>query len=77
MDRAISLTLAALGLTLVIAAAPGPAIPAPTLACPTPAPELAPARDWIGSLQGWPDSALVRAWHDLVSRAKGRPAGCG
>ena len=37
----------------------------------------AAARDWIGSLQGWPDSIAVQAWRGAVARTKGRPATCG
>ncbi|MBS7791543.1 hypothetical protein KTR66_16190 [Roseococcus sp. SDR] len=34
------------------------------------------SRDWMGSLQGWHDSALVQAWRTSLARAKGKvPAG--
>jgi hypothetical protein len=33
----------------------------------------AEARDWIGSLQGWPDSCAALAWRAAVKRAKGEP----
>jgi hypothetical protein len=41
-------------------------------------PALAMSRDWIGSLQGWQDSALVLAWRSSLAFAKGRsrPAAC-
>jgi hypothetical protein len=36
------------------------------------APALAMSRDWMGSLQGWQDSALVLAWRSSLALAKGR-----
>jgi hypothetical protein len=32
----------------------------------------APALDWMGSLQGWQDSALVMIWRGSLAWAKGR-----
>jgi hypothetical protein len=32
------------------------------------------ARDWLGSLHGWQDSALVLAWRASLAAAKGRAA---
>lgn len=39
---------------------------------------VVPSRDWMGSLQGWQDSALVLAWRGSLALAKGkpRPSGC-
>ncbi|TCH97486.1 hypothetical protein EJV46_15270 [Roseococcus sp. SYP-B2431] len=39
---------------------------------------LTPARDWLGSLQGWGDSPVVLAYRNVVARSKGRagPPGC-
>ncbi len=39
---------------------------------------VAQARDWMGSLQGWQDSALVLAWRSSLAVAKGKSpiAGC-
>jgi hypothetical protein len=39
---------------------------------------LTPARDWLGSLQGWGDSPAVLVWRNVVARSKGKagPAGC-
>ena len=31
------------------------------------------SRDWMGSLQGWQDSALVQAWRASLALAKGKP----
>lgn len=35
--------------------------------------------NWLGSLHGWPDSALVMNWRAMVAASKGRvaPPGCG
>ena len=44
------------------------------------APEATPitaARDWMGSLKGWQDSALVLAWRSALAAAKGKPSPCG
>lgn len=30
-------------------------------------------RDWLGSLQGWPDSFLVLNWRAFIAATKGRP----
>lgn len=35
------------------------------------------ARDWLGSLHGWPDSALVLAWRSSLAATKGKPAPTG
>lgn len=32
------------------------------------------ARDWLGSLHGWQDSALVLAWRSSLAASKGKPA---
>lgn len=49
-------------------------LPTVRLPCAAPPPSaIAPARDWLGSLQGWPDSALVTNWRGLVAISKGRP----
>lgn len=39
---------------------------------------VAVSRDWMGSLKGWPDSALVQAWRGSLAAAKGKspPTGC-
>ena len=37
----------------------------------------AAALNWIGSLQGWPESTPVLAWRAAVAHAKGRPTSCG
>lgn len=36
-------------------------------------------RNWLGSLHGWQDSALVLAWRSTLAAAKGKPgpANCG
>lgn len=34
---------------------------------------MATTRDWLGSLHGWQDSALVFAWRGSLAAAKGRP----
>lgn len=36
-------------------------------------------RDWLGSLHGWQDSALVLLWRSSLAAAKGkpRPSACG
>ncbi len=55
------------------------AVPAIGLLCaPEAASGLGAARDWLGSLHGWPDSALVMNWRALVAASKGRaaPPGC-
>ena len=39
-----------------------------------PAGAVTTARDWLGSLHGWQDSALVLAWRASLAAAKGRPA---
>ncbi|UPY37879.1 hypothetical protein [Sediminicoccus sp. KRV36] len=31
-------------------------------------------RDWLGSLHGWQDSALVLVWRSSLAAAKGKPA---
>jgi hypothetical protein len=33
---------------------------------------VAAARDWMGSLKGWPDSAMVLAWRRSLAAAKGK-----
>lgn len=35
------------------------------------------SRDWMGSLKGWQDSALVLAWRGALAAAKGKPSPCG
>jgi hypothetical protein len=40
------------------------------------APRAAPitiTRDWLGSLHGWQDSALVLVWRGALAAAKGKP----
>lgn len=39
---------------------------------------VALSRDWMGSLKGWQESALVLAWRNALAAAKGKPpvAGC-
>ncbi|WPB84496.1 hypothetical protein [Sediminicoccus rosea] len=39
---------------------------------------VAVSRDWMGSLHGWQDSALVRTWRSSLAAAKGKApaAGC-
>jgi hypothetical protein len=34
---------------------------------------LTTSRDWMGSLKGWQDSALVLAWRSSLAVAKGKP----
>ncbi len=36
-------------------------------------------RDWLGSLHGWQDSALVLIWRSSLAAAKGKPgpSACG
>jgi len=82
MRHALSLfLLAGLAMTLLLVP-PLPragSAPALTLPCALPAPSgAAVARDWLGSLHGWPDSALVMNWRAWVAASKGRlpPAGC-
>ena len=75
MHGAAPLSLAAAGLALALAVRPAPA-PAPGIVVCAAAPGPVAARDWLGSLQGWPDSALVRAWSGFVAMTKGRPQAC-
>ena len=39
---------------------------------------MAVSRDWMGSLKGWQDSALVLTWRGSLAAAKGKlpPTGC-